>query len=52
MISMVEKVTRLGIPGCEAQMAAMKSELSGHREDFLNAPEILDFEREWMEEYL
>lgn len=52
MISMVEKVTRLSIPDCEAQLTAMKRELRTHREEFLHAPEILDFEREWMEEYL
>lgn len=52
MISMVEKVTRLEIPGCETQMEAMKRELRENREAFLNAPEILDFEKKWMEEYL
>ena len=52
MISMVEKVTRLGIPECEKQMETMKRELRARREAFLNAPETLDFEREWMEEYV
>ena len=52
MISMVEKVTRLKIPGCEAQMEAMQRELRNHREAFLNAPEILDFEKDWMGEYI
>lgn len=52
MISMVEKIHRLEINGCERQLAKMKQELRTHREEFLNAPEILDFEREWMEEYL
>ncbi len=52
LISMVEKVSRLRIQGCGEQLAAMKSELGKHREDFLNAPEALDFEKQWMEEYL
>ena len=52
MISMVEKVTRLGIPGCEKQMETMKQELRTHREEFLSAPETLNFEREWMREYI
>lgn len=52
MISMVEKIHRLKIDGCEEQLARMTQELREHKEDFLNAPEILDFEQEWMEEYL
>lgn len=52
MISMVEKIHRLEIPGCERQLAAMESELRAHREDFLNAPETLEFEKKWMEQYL
>lgn len=52
MISMMEKIIRLGIPGCERQLAAMKGELQVHRAEFLDAPETLDFEKEWMEKYL
>lgn len=52
MISMVEKITRLEIPGCGRQLAVMKEELLKHREEFLNAPEILDFEKEWIGKYL
>ena len=52
MISMVEKITRLEIPGCETELAAMKAELRANREAFLNAPEILDFEKDWMGEYI
>lgn len=52
MISMVEKVTRLGIPGCEVQMERMCSQLRNNREQFLNCPELLDFEREWIERLL
>ena len=52
LISMVEKVTRLGIPGCGRQLAAMKRELQAHREEFLRASQTLDFEKKWMEEYL
>ena len=52
MISMVEKITRLGIPGCEGQLAAMKEELQAHSEEFLAAPETLEFEKEWMQQYV
>lgn len=52
MISMVEKVIRLEIPGCERQLDAMRRELQAHREAFLFAPETLDFEKEWMERYV
>lgn len=52
MISMVEKIGRLKIPGCGKQFSAMKQELRAHRQEFLSAPEIQSFEREWMEEYL
>ncbi len=52
MISMVEKVHRLNIKGCERQLEAMEGELSAHKADFLARPEILDFEKEWMEKYV
>lgn len=52
MISMVEKVTRLEIPDCGEQLAAMKRELRMNREAFLRCPEILNFEEKWMEKYI
>lgn len=52
MISMVEKVHRLKLQGCEKQLAHMERELREHREEFLNAPEILEFEKGWMEQYI
>jgi len=52
MISMVEKIHRLKIPGCGKQLALMKKKLRDHREDFLACPEILKFEKKWMEAYL
>jgi len=52
MISMVEKVERLGLTACAAQREAMRRELRTHREEFLACPEILDFEKEWMETYV
>lgn len=52
MISMVEKIRRLGISGCERQLETMEQELLAHREEFLGAPETLGFEKEWMEEYV
>lgn len=52
MISMVEKVTRLGLTDCDAQRERMVRELREHREEFLGCPEILEFEKEWMEGYV
>ena len=52
MISMVEKIDRLKISTCGAQRIRMEDELRIHRDDFLNAPEILEFEKEWIEEFI
>lgn len=52
MISMVEKITRLGISGCEGMLKAMKGELAKHREEFLGAPETLQFEKKWVADYI
>ena len=52
MISMVEKINRLGLKDCEPQRETMVRELSAHCEEFLSAPELLPFEREWMAEYI
>lgn len=52
MISMVEKIRRLQIVGCELQLVAMLRELEGHRDEFLNSREILDLEKKWMDEYV
>lgn len=52
MISMVEKIYRLELMGCEKQLRKMTEELQIHREEFMHSPEILAFEREWMEQYI
>lgn len=52
MISMVEKIHRLRLAGCDRQLDAMVTELTRHREDFLSCSEILDFEKEWVERYV
>lgn len=52
MISMVEKITRLELADCKQQLAAMKRELSENRDEFLNCKYILDFEKDWMGEYV
>ena len=52
MISMVEKIHRLNLQGCERQLMHMTQELKSHREVFLSTPEILDFEKQWMEKYI
>lgn len=50
MISMVEKVERLGIRGCENQVTVMRQELIENQAEFLSCKYILDFEKEWMKE--
>lgn len=52
MISMVEKISRLELRGCEKQLRHMVGELSNHRSDFLDCPEILEFEKEWVAQYI
>lgn len=52
MISMVEKIARLGVMNCEEQCASMTRELRDHKEEFLNSTEILDFERKWIKKYI
>ena len=52
MISMVEKIERLGLLGCQRQLEAMRAELRAARASFLKSPEILDFEKDWMEQYI
>ena len=52
MISMVEKVVRLELQGCEEELEYMKKELTTNKEKFLSCPEILDFEIEWVEKYI
>ena len=52
MISMVEKVTRLELKDCYPLREELLAELRANREAFLACPELLPFEREWMEEYV
>jgi len=48
MISMAEKINRLGITGCEKQLEYMTRELKTNREEFLGCGFVLEFERGWM----
>lgn len=52
MISMVEKIERLGLTDCQAQKEAMVGQLRTHAQEFLQAPECLPFEKEWMKQYV
>lgn len=52
MISMVEKVTRLELRDCYALRDKLISELRENRDEFLSTPELLAFERNWMEKYV
>lgn len=51
MISMVEKITRLNLPGCERQREAMTRELQENYDAFMNCGLTLDFEKTWMKKY-
>lgn len=52
MISMVEKINRLDLNDCREQAKYMTEVLSKNRNEFLSCPEILSFEREWVEKYI
>lgn len=52
MISMVEKISRLKLHDCEAIQKRLIQELRAHREEFLTCPEILEFEKMWMDNLL
>lgn len=52
MISMVEKIRRLGLPGCQQQLDAMCAELLTHYTEFAQSPLCQDFERMWLEQYV
>jgi hypothetical protein len=52
MISMVEKIHRLRLEGCERQLKNMVMELQAHRSEFYNGQYTQNFEREWVEKYV
>lgn len=52
MISMVEKILRLPLEGCQHQLEAMCAELTSHRAEFAQSPLCQEFEREWLEQYV
>jgi len=52
MISMVEKINRLGIIECEALLNNMLNELQTHRDNFINNPNTKEFEKKWIEAFI
>lgn len=52
MISMVEKISRLSISGCDQQRRDMMNELRTNQDEFVSCQWILDFEKEWMKRYI
>ena len=52
MISMVEKINRLELHDCKTIQKRIIQELSVHQEEFLACSEILEFEQEWMRQYI
>lgn len=51
-ISMLEKVTRLGLVDCKPIAEGLKLGLAAHGTEFLNSPHALDFEKEWLRQYV
>lgn len=52
MISMVEKITRLKCPGCDALKKSMTSILRKNRDAFYHSVHITDFEKEWLDKFI
>ena len=52
MISMIEKINRLNIKGCEKQLISMTREIGDNRTEFLDCPETAEFEKEWVGRYI
>lgn len=52
MISMVEKIERLQITSCLAQKKVLVEYLRTVETQFLHSPHILDFEKEWLKQYV
>ena len=52
MISMVEKIDRFNLIECRAIGSDISQILKAHKGEFINMPEIKDFEKEWMERYI
>jgi glycosyltransferase involved in cell wall biosynthesis len=51
-VSMVEKVTRLGLADCGALAEELRWRLAAFREEFAGSAYILDFEKEWLARYV
>jgi len=52
MISMIEKINRLRISGCEEQCRVMTGELRANIREFAQSEYIKDFETEWIRKYV
>ena len=52
MLSMVNKIILNNLKDCGDHLAEMKRDLMEHREEFINAPWTLDYEKEWVRVYI
>lgn len=52
MISMVEKIERLHLTACQAEKQTLVEYLRTVRVQFLHSPYILNFEKEWLNQYV
>jgi hypothetical protein len=52
MVSMVEKIIRIGIEGCSWHLDALVKELKDNKQEFLRCGYTMDFEKEWFGKYV
>ena len=52
MLSMMEKIIRLGIAGCSKQLGHISQKLKNNLDEFMTGGFILEKELRWIEEYL
>lgn len=52
MLSMIEKIDRFQLLDCSVVGREMSAVLKEHRHQFINMPQIKDFEKVWMKKYI
>jgi hypothetical protein len=52
MISMIEKINRFELTNCTEPLAFMRNEIIANLNEFLGGGFILDFEREWVNQFI
>lgn len=52
MLSMIEKISRFQLKNCDEPLAEMRAQVKANLDEFLNGGFILDFERDWIREFI